>query len=388
MNRLLVDPFAGASGDMFLGALIDLGVDADQLRGQLLKVPALADMNFSVESVRRGAFAATKVTADFPHEHVHRGLSDVVAIIDQSDIADTVKEGARQTFTRLAMAEAKVHGTSVEKVHFHEVGARDAIMDIVGFHLACDLLGVRGGYYTSIRLGTGTTTSAHGTIPVPVPATVELLNGHRTEFTGREMELVTPTGAAILAAGFEPLPRGASLVLGPVGYGAGTRDPADVANVLRVVKLGADVSARRIAVLECTVDDASGEALGHAMEALLGQGALDVFFAPAHMKKNRPGTLITVVSETASVPELTEMLFRETTTLGVRWREESRWELERRQEQVETSWGTADVKVATLPDGTERVSPEFDSCARLAEAAGVPLMDVYRQVVSLWNSAD
>jgi pyridinium-3,5-bisthiocarboxylic acid mononucleotide nickel chelatase len=384
---LVVDAFSGAAGDMLLGALVDAGAPIELVRERVLSIPALTKVRIDTEVVRRGAFAATRLVVDLPHEHAHRGLADLVAIIDSApSLSDHVKSRAKDAFARLAMAEAKVHGAPVEQVHFHEVGALDAIVDVIGFFAGAELLGVEEFRYTNLVLGSGGVIhGAHGEMPVPAPATLELLSGHAVAYSARAEELMTPTAAAIIAAAFTPLAGDARVVQGRVGYGAGTRDTDGMPNVVRVW-LGqlAAGSAREVAILRCTIDNMNPELYGNIMQRAFETGALEVYYTPVFMKKNRPGVEITVIAETRDGERLSDLLLTHTTTLGLRVSREERVELERRVETIDTPLGPARVKVATLPDGASRVNPEYESCREIAEKTGRTLLDVFEVVRRAW----
>ena len=387
---LLIDPFSGAAGDMLLAAMIDAGASLDALHEHVLSIPALSKVRVDVETVRRGAFAARRLVVDLPHEHVHRHLRDVTAIIDAApSLSDAVRTRAKDTFARLAAAEAKVHGTGVEKVHFHEVGALDAILDVVGFFVCAEALGVEVFYYTNLVLGGGGTIRGdHGEMPVPAPATLELLAGHRVVYSSRMEELMTPTAAAIVASVFEPLPPDACLVQGRVGYGAGTRESAGMPNVLRVSVAriaGAGRARGEVAVIRCTIDDMNPEFYGHLMQQLFAAGALEVYYTPVIMKKNRPGVEVTVLAEDEGVDRLSRLVLAQTTTLGLRVAREGRVELARRVETIETEFGPARVKIAALEEGGEKMSPEYDSCREIAERTGRSITDVFDAVKRAWH---
>jgi uncharacterized protein (TIGR00299 family) protein len=385
---LLVDAFSGAAGDMLLAALIDAGASVEALRARVLSMPALAKVAVDVADVRRGPFAAKQLRVELPHEHAHRHLKHVVEIIDSSpSLSETVRANARNAFARLAAAEARVHGTTVEKVHFHEVGALDAIVDIVGFFACAEELGIDSFYYTTLALGGGGTVEGeHGTTPVPAPATLELLAGHAVTYTDRRDELMTPTAAAIIAAAFKPLPPDARVVHEHIGYGAGTREGEGLPNVVRV-SVGAIIASKpnAVAILRCTIDDMNPELYGDTMHRLFEQGALEVYFTPVFMKKNRPGVEITVIGEIAVEDRLAAFLLANTTTLGLRVAHEARVELERRVDEIETPHGPARVKVAILPGGGERISPEYESCREIATRTGMTLMDVFDAVRRAWH---
>ena len=390
MSRsLVVDAFSGAAGDMLLAALIDAGASVDTLRTHVLTIPALAKVSVDVETVRRGAFAAKKLAVTLPHEHAHRGLADITRIIDSApSLSSRARDRARDAFTRLAAAEAKVHGTRVETVHFHEVGALDAILDIAGFFALADSLGIETFYYTTLAVGAaGSIRGAHGEMPVPAPATLELLSGHRVTFTERREELMTPTAAAIIAAAFKPLPLDAGWVQDAVGYGAGTRESAGMPNVVRValgrLDAGAD-SSHDVSVIRCTIDDMNPELYGDVMQRLFDGGALEVYYTPVMMKKNRPGTEITVLCKPEELETISRLVLTHTTTLGLRVAREARVELPRRVDTVTTEWGPARIKVATRPDGSESASPEYESCREIAQRTGVTMSDVFDAVRRAW----
>jgi len=389
MSRvLLIDPFSGASGDMLLAALIDAGAPLDEVRERLLGIAELSGAKIDIEPVMRGHFAARRLVLDLPHDHAHRGLEDITRIIAAAPgLSETVRERARATFTRLAMAEARMHGKSVETVHFHEVGALDSILDIIGFHVAAEAIGIESFRYTRLVLGGGSISSAHGEIPVPAPATLELLRGHPISFSGRDEELVTPTAAAIIATVFSAIEPGESVTADNHGYGAGTRESDGLPNILRVL-VGEKVSRpRTLTVIRCTIDDMTPEVYGHVMESLFKAGAREVYFHPVIMKKNRPGIEATVLCEDADATRIAEHIMAETTTLGVRVAREERVELERRADTVDTPLGTAKVKLAVLPGGDERMSPEYESCRELAASSGKPILEVYDIVRVAWRAS-
>ncbi len=387
-RTLLIDPFAGASGDMLLAALIDAGASIEALREALCAVDALRDLVLDTREVRRGAFRARQLAVQLPHEHVHRGLSDVTRIVEAAGHLDAgVRERTCSAFTRLAEVEARMHGTTVDEVHFHEVGALDAIMDVTGFFVAARLLGIEAFRYTHLQLGEGTAQSAHGTIPVPAPATLELLAGHPVRYSGRRGEQITPTAAAIIATVFRPLDSDETLVPGAFGYGAGTREDEDgLPGVLRVVVGECAQRARTLTVIRCTVDDMTPEVTAHATGVLFSEGALEVYVTPVSMKKNRPGIELTVLCTNRDADRLTAAVLTHTTTIGVRVAREERVELERETASVATALGNVDVKIVRLPDGSTRMSPEYESCRRLAESSGRPIEAIYRLVAAAWEA--
>jgi uncharacterized protein (TIGR00299 family) protein len=385
-KSLLIDPFSGASGDMLLSATVSLGVPFDRIWEPLSEMPVLAQVKIEEKRVKRGLFDAVQLEMTLPHEHAHRSLSSIEKIIESSGLTDSVKTHSLDTFRRLARAEAKVHGTGVEEVHFHEVGALDAIIDIIGFHIALEYLSPNKCYYRDIVLGSGSVTCEHGEIPVPAPATLELLAGHQVRFTDRREELVTPTGAALIASVFEPLPADALFRLETIGYGAGTRDSGGIPNVLRAIMGDVAAVPRRVCIITSTIDDMNPELYGYVMEKLFAIGALEVYFNSIMMKKNRPGLEITIITEEADVDRISQFVLSHTTTLGLRVNREERIELPRRRGEVDTPFGPVEVKIGRLPDGSEKISPEYESCRTAAEKFGVPLMNVFDAARIAWRA--
>lgn len=379
MVCIFLDCFAGISGDMMLGALLDAGAPLDELLAGLQTMP-LKGWDLRAERVRKGAIFATSVTiiAD-EHHRQERHLSEIQQIIAPSHLPEPVKEKSLAIFRLLAEAEAKVHGISVEEVHFHEVGAVDSILDIVGSVYALHLLEARAVYASAVPFSRGRVKIAHGELPVPAPATLELLKGVPTYPLDIDAELVTPTGAALLkglAQGFGLPP---PFTPQRIGYGAGKRD-LPFPNVLRVVvgEMGEDLPLprERLVIVETNLDDVTGEVAGFVMERLMDMGARDVWFTPAQMKKNRPAIILSVLCDVEKVPSLVAVLFRETTTLGVRVREVERLCLPREIWEVATPYGIVRVKVASFGGAIVNLAPEYDDCRQLALRCGVPLKEV------------
>ena len=375
MKTLYFDCFAGASGDMILGAMVGAGVDPNFLREQLSLLP-VTGFKIDFETVNRSGLSATYARVETAHEHKHRHLSDIKQIIEGSRLSDPVKQRAVQIFTRLAEAEARVHNEPVDHVHFHEVGALDAIVDVVGAAICFEALKIDRFVCSSIHVGSGMVKMAHGQFPIPPPAVTELLKGvpfYATEIKG---ELLTPTGAAIITTvcnEYGPIPQ---MLTEATGYGAGTREYQDFPNVLRVL-LGEteDKTAtdERLWMLETNLDDASPQIVGHVMDRVLELGALDCFFTPVQMKKNRPGVLMSVLCRRDEKEAVMRLLFMETTTLGIRSYEVTRRALQRSVVQVETQYGPIDVKVAHLDGRVVNEMPEFEQCRQAAVHANVPL---------------
>lgn len=382
MKTLYFDCFSGASGNMILGGLIELGLDADVLRNELAKLN-LSGIELVIEKVDRSGINSTHVEVKYPHEHVHRHLKDIVKIIDDSSLAETVKQRAVAIFTRLAEAEAKVHGIAVDRVHFHEVGALDAIVDIVGACIGFEMLGIERFLSSSLNLGSGTVEIAHGKFPVPPPAVAELVRGASVYSTEGAGEIVTPTGAAVITTvcdGYDVLPK---IALEQIGYGAGTRDTKGSPNTIRLMlgettgdRIASKGKLEKLVVLESNIDDATPQTLGFAMEKAFDLNALDCWFTPIQMKKNRPATLFSVLCEPADAGNIQEMLFRETTTLGIRQRETERASLDRTLETVTTDFGEVQVKVSSLNGEIITKKPEFDDLKRIAESSGRSLKSV------------
>jgi len=387
MRIAYFDCLSGISGNMTLGALLACGLEQEVLQRGLEQLH-VAGWELRVEPVRRRGIAATHVEVEMHahaheheghhHHHPHRGLYDILGIIEDSGLSTRVKQTATAIFTRLGEVEAAVHGTTPDQVHFHEVGAVDAIVDIVGTAIGIDALGIERVFASPLPLGRGWVTCAHGTFPIPAPATAMLVQGVPIVETDIEAELVTPTGAAIvttLAERFGPLP---TMTVRTVGFGAGSRD-LPRPNVLRLF-LGEETPTAapvEIVGLETNLDDLPGEITGFLMDRLFAAGALDVFFTPIQMKKNRPGVLVRVLCAPQDETTCTEILFRETTTLGVRRTAYTRTVLPRETRTVETPYGPVRVKVSRWGE-IERAEPEYEDCRQLAEAQGVPLLAVYQ----------
>jgi len=383
------DCFSGASGDMILAAMLDSGLGLDDLRADL---EGLDVEGYELHSMRvnKQGFAATRVEVrvsdDAPQAHRH--LGDILTLIGNSRLDQVVKERASRIFRRLAEAEAGVHGTTIEGVHFHEVGAVDAIVDIVGACIALKRLDVDRVSCSAIPTGVGTVTCAHGVLPIPAPATARLLEGVPLAACDEPGELTTPTGAAILttlADSYGPLP---AMICEQIGYGAGHRDGVTRPNLLRVLRgrTATPDEADCVEVLEANIDDAPAEWVGFAQERLLAAGALDVYCVPITMKKSRPGVLLTVVCDPGLIMAVEDILFAETTTLGIRRRSAWRSRLTRRYETVETAYGCLPVKVASRRGQVVTVAAEYEDCRQAAEAHGVPLREVMAAAVHAWRA--
>ena len=374
MKTLYFDCFAGASGDMILGAMVGAGVDPNYLREQL-SLLHLDGFSIDFETVDRSGLSATYARVETAHEHKHRHLADIKQIIEGSGLPDYVKWVSVDIFTRLAQAEARVHNEPVDHVHFHEVGALDAIVDVVGATICFDYLDVRRFVSSPLHVGSGMVQMAHGRFPVPPPAVAELLKGIPFYATDIKGELLTPTGAAIITSvcsEYGPIPE---ITTESMGYGAGTREYQDFPNVLRVLfgETEGHPNDDLLWMLETNLDDASPQIIGHVMDRVLELGALDCFFTPVQMKKNRPGVLLSVLCRPDEKEAVMKLLFMETTTLGIRSHEVLRRALQRSVVRVETQYGAIDVKVAHLDGRVVNEMPEFDQCRAAAAKANVPL---------------
>lgn len=425
MRIAYLDCFSGISGDMFLGALVDAGVPFELLQKTVADLDIGASLQLS--RVDRAGISAAKVDVlvrgqkDLPgeefwaqqqsrasehnhthssepaarsHEHHHgRSLRKILALIDAAPISEAAKHTATEAFRALGVAEAKVHGIDVKQVHFHEVGAEDAIVDVICAVVGAEALGVERFFCSPLNVGGGTVSCAHGVMPVPAPATLELLKDAPVYSGEIQKELVTPTGAAIarvLVSGFQTRP---TMSTESVGYGAGARDFVGHPNVLRL-SVGEAIEAslgdskihpagvqEEIAILEANVDDLNPQLVGYITELALANGALDVFTAPVQMKKNRPGTLLTVLARPEDERKMREMIFRESSTLGVRVRNEKRYCLPRRHESVRTPWGEVRMKIAGVNGSASQYAPEYEDCKQIAAEHGVPLKTVMQEAI-------
>jgi uncharacterized protein (TIGR00299 family) protein len=369
MKTCYIDAFSGISGDMTVGALLDAGADFQALTHALSSLAIGA--TFRLEKTKRKGIAASKFYVDGGEQKAHRHLHHIDKIIDAARLTERVKTMSKAVFRRLAESESRMHASTIEKVHFHEVGAVDSICDIVGACFCLDNLGIDTIVCSPINTGSGTVNTEHGVLPVPAPATADLLIGKPVYARGPAMELTTPTGAAIvatLAQSFGPMPQ---LRISATGYGAGDRDFAENANVLRVIlgEAGGATEATSVSVIEANIDDMTGEALGYAMEHLLNAGALDVTLTSIYMKKNRPGSMLTVIARPEDQEALAAAVLRETTTFGVRVYTTERRVLERESVEVSTSYGAVRIKTAN----SGKFAPEYEDCRRIAAEHAIPI---------------
>jgi len=385
---LVLEPIGGIAGDMFLAAALDLGVPRGELERLLATLP-LGGFHLEVSAAEAGGLRGThvKVVAEGPRPP-ERGLRQILEIVDQSGLSARSKEAARAVFVRIGRAEATVHGVPLESVHFHEIGAVDSIVDVCGAAAALDLLGWPRLYATPPELGQGLVETAHGRLPVPPPAVLEILKGTPVKLGGPPGEAVTPTGAALLAAlcevGDPPL-----MVPQRVGHGVGTARWPDRPNVLRLTlgEASGEAGARRLWVMEANLDDCPGQLVARAIEAALAAGALDAWVAPLTMKKGRPGFLVGALAEGDRRDAVARVLLAETTTLGVRWHPVERTELAREVVSVETAYGAVRVKVARGGGAVAGAQPEYDDCAQRAREKGVPVREVMAAAQAAWRAS-
>jgi pyridinium-3,5-bisthiocarboxylic acid mononucleotide nickel chelatase len=422
MRIAYLDCFSGISGDMFMGALLDAGVSPKLLEDTVAALNLGARLD--IAKITKGGLAATKADVwvagekdkprdeywaehehdehshghghEHEHEHSHqhlehvhgRGLKEIRKIITAAVISERAKNTAIAIFENLGAAEAKVHNKGIESIHFHEVGAVDALVDIVCAAVGAEALGVDEWICSPLNVGGGTVKCAHGVLPVPPPAVVELLTGAPTYSSGIQKELVTPTGAAIvktLASRFGAFP---AMTVSRSAYGAGSRDLAGQPNVLRLVvgesTTSTETTLEMVSVIEANLDDLNPQVFGYVMDRLFAEGALDVFLTPVQMKKGRPGMVLTVLTRPEQASQMTKIVFAETTTLGVRMREERRQVLQRRSTSVQTQWGEVRMKIANMNGTITNYAPEYEDCRRIAEEKGVPLKSVMQEAIRVY----
>jgi len=399
MKTLYFDCFAGASGNMILGALVALGIDRNELIEELKKLD-IADFEIEFTTKNKAGISAIHADVKVPEEKKHRHLHNIEKIINDSRLNYSVKRRAVKIFTKLAEAEAKVHGIELQKVHFHEVGAMDAIIDVVGACIGFDMLGIEKFICSKIHVGSGFVNMAHGKFPVPPPAVAEILQNVPIYSTEIEGELITPTGAAIIAAVCEEFGQIPEMKIEKTAYGAGTRDYADFPNALRLI-LGETENQLRITnyelrdenneqrttnneqltLLETNIDDISPEVLGFVMERAFEAGCLDCWFTPIQMKKNRPATMISILCENGKVEIFKELLFTETSTLGVRISNIDREFLERETQKFETEFGEIAVKIAKYDGKIVNVKPEYDQMREIAVKSKIPVKEIERRIL-------
>lgn len=384
MTLAYLDCFSGISGDMFLGALIDAGLPVDALKKVIGELP-IDGYSLEVKKERRGHLSGTAVTIKVNKEKQSaRKLSDVRNMIHGAALKQTVKEKSIAVFEKIAFEEGKIHGESPEQVHFHEVGAIDSIIDIVGTVFGLDFFNISTLSASNLPLGSGFVKTMHGRIPVPSPATVAILKGIPIIDSGLEYEMVTPTGAAlvkILADSFGSMP---PMFIDTIGYGAGSRELPDRPNLLRILigRENAVKGTETVVMLETNLDDMNPEWFGYIMDQLFDAGALDVVFSPIQMKKNRPGTLVQIMGNPQDLDSLMDILFRESTALGIRYRYNQRRVRKSAIVEIQTPWGKMAAKQTELPNGDKRLIPEYEACKSVATRQGVPLKEIYEWINS------
>ena len=381
MRIAYFDCFSGISGDMILGALIDAGLDIEELKSELKKLK-LTGYDISTKRTEKKGISGTKFEVIVLEKHQERHLSDIFEIIEHSSLDRKIKNKAKDVFSALAKVEAEIHNQPVEKVHFHEVGAIDALIDIVGVMIGMQRLNIEQVVASKLHVGTGFVQCAHGTLPVPAPATLKLLSNVPIYSTGIENELVTPTGAAIITTLCENFGDIPSMKVEKIGYGAGSRD-LPIPNMLRVLIGDSKIELieDRVLLLETNIDDMNPQFYDYVMEVLFQKGAKDVFLTPIHMKKNRPGVILSVISPLNKKDELLDVLFAETTTLGIRISEIiKRQKLERKIETVDTQFGKVNVKISFTGGKIRDIVPEYEECKKIAQKYQLPIKQVYEEV--------
>jgi len=378
MKVAYFDCFSGVSGDMILGAMIDAGLDVHKLETELRKLH-LSGFELRTEKVTRKGISGNRFEVVIDESQNERNFNDIAEIIDQSDLAEDIKASSKHIIGELAVVEAKIHNKNLDEVHFHELGALDSIVDVVGAVLGLKMLRIERVYVSKINTGTGFVNCRHGTLPVPAPATMEFLKDIPVYSTGIESELVTPTGISILKNVAHVFGRMPEMTIKSVGYGAGSRE-LEIPNLLRL-QLGETSDEKyfidEALLIETNIDDMNPEFYGHIFEELLAQGALDVFVTPVLMKKNRPGTLLSVLLEPEKLDAVLSVIFKETTTLGVRLNRVEMRRLARDFIRVITTFGEVTVKISRIGDHICSISPEYDDCRQIALEHNIPLKDVY-----------
>ncbi|MBI5181981.1 MAG: nickel pincer cofactor biosynthesis protein LarC [Nitrospirae bacterium] len=381
MRTAYFDCFSGISGDMTLGALIDAGLSIKELKSHLSKLP-IDNYDITAKKVKKNGISATKVDVIVKGRQRERRLSDITRIINKSKLDKPIKEDSVKIFERLARAEAKVHKTSINTIHFHEVGAIDAIVDITGAVIGLHLLGIENICASAINTGTGFISSAHGILPVPGPATAELLKNIPVYSTDIKMELTTPTGAAIistLASDFGPMPK---INITAIGYGAGTFNSPDMPNLLRIFigEMKNPAKEENTVLLETNIDDMNPQLYEYVIEKLFASGALDVYLTPILMKKGRPATMLSVLSDKDDVKALADIIFRETTSLGMRVQGIGRIKVEREIKEIKTKYGKVHIKIGFIGKEIFSINPEYEDCKRIAIKKNIPLKKVMEEI--------
>jgi uncharacterized protein (TIGR00299 family) protein len=382
MKIAYFDTIAGISGDMALGAFVNAGVPFDELNKELQAL-GIGGFELQARHIERNGMVATKVDVVISEQpNYHRHIKDIEELIDKSSFTDNVKERSKKIFREVAIAESKVHSTAIEKVHFHEVGAIDSLVDIVGVSICLEKLGIQAIYSSPIKVGNGgMVKSQHGVLPVPTPATMEILKDYPILLTDVPFELTTPTGAAIIKALSQGVLTTEKIQISAIGYGAGGREIEQLPNLLRVFigNLEPNYLADEIVSIETNIDNMNPEIYPYVIEKLISAGAHDAYLTPILMKKGRPGIILSALAERTKIDRLLDIIFRETTTLGVRIQPVERKKLPRSTKPVQTSFGIISAKVITI-DGKEQLRIEFEECKRIAAENNLPLAEVYRKL--------
>ena len=381
MKIAYFDTIAGISGDMTLGAFLSAGISLDYLSSEISKL-GLHGVEFQAKHLERGGITAVKLDVIISDQHHNRNINDIFKIISQSSLSDRVKENAKKIFMQLAHAEAKIHSMSIDDVHFHEVGALDAIVDIVGVAICLEKFGIKKVYSSPIKLGSGGfVDAAHGQLPLPAPAVAEILKGYPTVLTDVPFELTTPTGAAIVKAISSGVLSNEQIIFEDIGYGAGSEEIKSIPNLLRVMigELEQSGEEEESVIVETNIDDMNPEIYPFVIEQLLSHGADDAFLIPIIMKKGRPGVLLSAITSRSKLDDITNVFFSQTSTLGIRMQHINRRKVVREQREIESKLGKIKVKVVKY-NGKERFIPEYEECRRLAIEKNIPLIEIYRNL--------
>lgn len=390
MKTALFDIFSGVSGDMTIAALIDSGADFDYLRSEIDKL-GVTGYDIAISEKIRNFIAAKKFDVIIHHKpHLHTHLSDIFELIDKSGLSDFVKTNSKRVFETIGAAEAKVHNIPVEKIHFHEVGAIDSIVDIIGTCICLENLGIQKVYSTPLRLGKGLINTQHGVMPNPAPATLEIIKNYPVEFTDIDFELTTPTGAAIiktLSGGAYRSDLPGQVKIEKVGFGSGTFDIPEVPNLLRVIiaRIEELIEQEPLLLVETNIDDLNPQVYPFLMDKLFEAGVNDVYYQHIVMKKGRPGIMLSVLLENKFLPEALNIIYSETTTLGVRITEIGRHKLKRELLEMQTSLGPVRIKAVRMPSGITKFYPEFDECKRLAKQYNKPVLEIQKHLINELN---
>ncbi|MEW6088733.1 MAG: nickel pincer cofactor biosynthesis protein LarC [bacterium] len=381
MRIAYFDCFSGISGDMILGSLIDAGLDFKRFKSELARLK-LKEFSLRAKKVRRGSLTGTKFDVVISKNAKSRDYNEIIKLIQKSGLDKKIKEKSLKIFHRLAVSEAKLHDIPIAKIHFHELSSIDTVVDIVGSVIAFDMMGIEKIYSSSLPLGQGVSKSMHGVLPIPAPATADILRGIPVRLENGAFEVVTPTGAVIISEMSDGFGKCPELKIKNIGYGAGGRDAPGMPNLLRVI-IGESIENEEediITVIETNIDDMNPQILGYLMEKLMKEGALDVFFTPVYGKKNRPGTLLTVLAETSKADKFVKIILQETTAFGVRMHETRRKKLKREIKEVQTKYGKIRVKHGYLNGKLIKSQPEYEDCKKIAEEKNIPLIKILKEI--------